>query len=267
MAHMNSQQKNFSFYFFFFLCHIVLFGSSCIPNKKLVYIPNPGFNEEALTMIENRPFEYLLQPYDVISVKVKTLDEVSSEYFNIETNTSFNINAATLYLTGYSIDADGFIEIPEVGEVAVGGKTLREAEEVIKQSLNVYLNKSTIIVKLVSFKITVLGEVQDPGHYFIYNEQATLFEGLGMAGDLTDFGNRENITLVRKNADGSGAVLIDLKDPNLLSSEFYYLHPNDIIYVQPLQAKSSRSNVSTLTILSVLFGAISSVVLLAEYLK
>src|SRR5690606_27826753 len=136
-----------------------------------------------------------------------------------------------------------------------------------KEKLSVYLNKATIIVKLISFKITVVGEVQKPGHYFIYNEQATVLEGLGMAGDLTDFGNRENITLIRKTANGSGTVLIDLKDPALLASEFYYLHPNDIIYVQPMKAKSTRSNVSTLGILSVLFGAISSVVLLAEYLK
>lgn len=260
-------KKQISFQFFIFLICIAIFSFSCIPNKKLVYLPNPDFNENNLVNIANQPLEYELKPNDILSIKVKTLDAVSSEYFNIENENSFNINPASMFLTGYSIDNEGNIDIPEVGKVNVGGKSLKEAQEEIQQKLNVYLNNAHIIVKLVSFKITVLGEVQSPGHYFIYNEGATVLEGLGMAGDLTDFGNRENITLIRKTDNGSAVVLVNLKDPEFLSSEFYFLHPNDVLYIQPLKAKSSRSNLNTLTLLSVLFGAISSVVLLANYLK
>jgi polysaccharide export outer membrane protein len=112
-----------------------------------------------------------------------------------------------------------------------------------------------------------LGEVNNPGHYYIYNNQATLLEGLGFAGDMTDFGNRENITLVRQTNTGLGAVLINLKDAGALSSQFYYLQPNDVIYVQPLKAKNTRSNLNALNVLSIAFGAISSFVLLTNFLK
>jgi polysaccharide export outer membrane protein len=90
---------------------------------------------------------------------------------------------------------------------------------------------------------------------------------LGLAGDLTDFGNRENITLVRQTNTGLGAVLINLKDAKVLSSPFYYLQPNDVVYVQPLKAKNTRSNLNALSVLSIGFGAISSLVLLLNFVK
>ena len=159
------------------------------------------------------------------------------------------------------------ISLPEVGGIKVGGLTLEQAEEKIQGAISSYINNATILVKLVSFKITVLGEVNNPGYYYVYNEQANVLEGLGLAGDLTDFGNRENITLIRQTDNGNEAILLDLKDPDLLASKFYYLQPNDILYVQPMRAKSTRSNLNTLTILSVLFGAISATVLILNYLN
>lgn len=252
----------------FFLFLGAVFFTSCIPNKKLVYFPDPDFNENTLTTSNIPPTDYLLQPGDILSVRVKTLDEISSEYFNIEPqNNNFNLNPASLYLNGYSLDADGNINFPEIGKLKVGGLTLEQTRNKIQDSVGMYLNNSTVLVKLVSFKITVLGEVQKPGHYFVYNEQASILEGLGMAGDLTDFGNRENITLIRKTSDGTATILIDMKDPNLLSSSFFYLQPNDVLYVQPLKAKNSRDNLSTLTLLGVLFGAISATVLLLDFVK
>ncbi len=251
-----------------FLIFAVICFASCIPNKKLVYFPDPDFNETQLTYSNIPPADYLLQPGDILSVRVKTLDQISSDYFNIEPeNNNFNLNPASLYLNGYSIDLEGNIDFPEVGALKVGGLTLQQAERKIQDSVGIYLNNATVIAKLVSFKITVLGEVQKPGHYFVYNEQASILEGLGMAGDLTDFGNRENITLIRKTADGTASILIDLKNPDLLSSPYYYLQPNDVLYVQPLKAKNSRDNLSTLTLLSVLFGAISATVLLVDFMR
>lgn len=252
----------------FFLFLGAIFFTSCIPNKKLVYFPDPEFNENQLTHSNIPSTDYLLQPGDILSVRVKTLDEISSEYFNIEPqNNNFNLNPASLYLNGYSLDAEGNINFPEIGKLKVGGLTLEQTRNKIQDSVGVYLNNATVLVKLVSFKITVLGEVQKPGHYFVYNEQASILEGLGMAGDLTDFGNRENITLIRKTSGGTATILIDMKDPNLLSSSFYYLQPNDVLYVQPLKAKNSRDNLSTLTLLGVLFGAISATVLLLDFVK
>jgi polysaccharide export outer membrane protein len=204
----------------------------------------------------------------VLSVRIKTLDAESSDYFNLQPdNAFFNFNQASAYINGYSIDEKGNIDLPETGIVKVAGLTLNEAQAMIRKSYVNYLKNATIIVKLVSFKITVLGEVNNPGHYYIYNNQATLLEGLGMAGDMTDFGNRENITLVRQTANGLGAVLINLKDPKALASQYYYLQPNDVVYVQPLKAKNARGNLNALNVLSIVFGAISSAVLLLNFLK
>jgi polysaccharide biosynthesis/export protein len=247
---------------------LLVFFSSCIPTKKLVYFPDPQFNTAELTPIINQANSYRLQPRDVLSVRIKTLDTESSDYFNLQSeNGFFSYNQATAYINGYSIDDKGNIDLPETGLVNVGGLTVNEAQAKIQKSFASYLKRATIIVKLVSFKITVLGEVQNPGHYYIYNNQATLLEGLGMAGDMTDFGNRENITLVRQTKDGLGAALINLKDAKVLSSQFYYLQPNDVIYVQPLKAKNTRSNLNALNILSIVFGAISSLVLLLNFMK
>ena len=247
-----------------FYCYLLLallpLLSNCISNKKLMYFPDAQFSTEAITPIENNfPGNYRLQPRDIISVKVKTLDLESSEYFNIETGRGFNnFNPASIYLSGYSLDDKGNINLPEVGLVNVNGLTIVEAQNRIQESLSKYLNKATILVKLVSFRITVLGEVRNPGQYFVYNDQITLLEGLGMAGDLTEFGNRENITLIRQSNQKLGGIRLNLRDENLLSSKFYYLQPNDVLYVQPLKVKNTRSNLSTLNIVSIIVGSVST---------
>lgn len=254
-----------SFYQLIALLSLITF-TSCISNRNLVYFPDPTFNSQRPTDIVNELQVYRIQPRDVLSVKVKTLDAESSAYFNLDANVGFQqLNPAGMYLNGYSVDEEGFITLPEVGNIAVAGISILEAQKRIQSALSVYLNNATILVKLVSFKITVLGEVQNPGYYFIYNDQATVLEGLGMAGDLTDFGNRENITLIRQTQSGSQSILLNLRDPALLASEYYYLQPNDVLYIQPLQAKNTRSNLNTFGVLSILFSAVSTAVLILNY--
>ena len=248
----------------FFLCFFVF--SSCISNRKVVYLQDEEFNYEQFKLLENRKFTYRLQPRDVLSVRIKTLDEESSDYFNLEPTNGFQqINVPAFYVNGYTVSTEDFISLPEVGKVKVGQLTLEEAETVIQAAVRKYLPNASVIVKLVSFKISVLGEVNNPGYYYIFNEQATVLEALALAGDLTDFGNRENIMLIRQVAEGSAAKLINLRDPTLVASSNYYLLPNDVIYVQPLKQKNMRDNLSNLTLLSVLFGAISAGVLLLNY--
>jgi polysaccharide export outer membrane protein len=234
-----------------------------------MYFPDSQFSTKDITPIENNyPGNYRLQPRDILSIKVKTLDAESSEYFNAEPGNAFNMfNPASIYLSGYSLDESGSINLPEVGPVKVGGLTVLEAQKKIQESLSTYLNKATILVKLVSFRITVLGEVRNPGQYFVYNDQATLLEGLGMAGDLTDFGNRENITLIRQNGSKLGGIRLNLRNPDVLSSKYYYLQPNDVVYVQPLRVKNTRGNLNTLGVLGVVIGVASSAVFIYNSFK
>ena len=245
-----------------------LLASACVSTQQLTYFPNDEFTTVAPTYISGKPKAYRLQPRDVLSIRIKTLDEETAAYFNIQPDNGFQqLNPAGLYVNGYSINDAGKINLPEVGELEVAGLTLEQAQQVIKEGVSRFVNNTTILVKLVSFKITVLGEVFNPGYYYVYNEQATLLEALGLAGDVTELGNRENITLIRQTNSGKEAILLNLKDPDMLSSPYYYLQPNDVVYVQPLREKIVRSNLNTLTVLSILFGAISSTVLVLNYIE
>jgi polysaccharide export outer membrane protein len=142
--------------------------------------------------------------------------------------------------------------------------TIEEAQQRIQTSANKFLNKATVIVKLTSFKVTVLGEVKNPGYLYVYNNQATILEGLGLAGDLTPFANRKNVKLIRQVSTGSQIVMLDLTDAKLLSSDYFFLMPNDVIYVEPLKARSDKTN---LEILSVVFAGLTTAILILNYVN
>jgi polysaccharide export outer membrane protein len=170
----------------------------------------------------------------------------------------------SLFLEGYSVGADGKITLPILGDITVKGLTLDEVQALIQTHANKYLNNATVMIKLTSFKVTVLGEVKSPGHYFVYNNQATILEGLGMAGDLTPFGNRKNVKLIRQTASGSEVVLLDLRDPHLLQSEYFFLSPGDVLYVEPMKARTRRTNFEILTLV---FSAVTTAVLILTYVN
>ena len=252
------------------LVAFTLLVSACVSTEQLTYFPNEEFTTEAPTYISGKSKEYRLQPRDVISVLIKTLDEETAAYFNIQSNDGGGfrqVNPASLYLNGYSIDSKGRITLPEVGEVEVAGLTIEQAREVIEKAVSNYVNNATILVKLVSFKVTVLGEVNNPGYYYVYNDQATILEVLGLAGDVSELGNRENITLIRQTASGKEALLLNLKDSDMLSSTYYFLQPNDVVYVQPLRAKATRGNLNALTIVSIVISAVSATIGVLNYTR
>jgi polysaccharide export outer membrane protein len=117
---------------------------------------------------------------------------------------------------------------------------------------------------MISFKVTVLGEVNNPGYHYVYNNQLTILEALGLAGDLTNFASRKNVKLVRQVPRGSEVVLLDLRDPNLLKSKYFFLMPNDVVYVEPLKARSKRLNLELLTLV---FSAATTAILILNYVN
>ena len=239
--------------------------SGCISKRKLVYFPNPAFNTAVATNVANSQPDYQLQPKDILSIRIKTIDAKTSELFKVQSNNGFQqLDPAALYVNGYSLDDAGNVTLPEIGKIEVRDLTVSQAEKKIQTKVSEYLGNATVLIKLVNFKVTVLGEVQRPGYFYIYNERVTLLEALGQAGDLTDFGERNSITLVRQVKGGSQAVLINLQDPNLLASKYYYLMPNDVLYVQPAKAKLDRGNLNLLGFLGVILGSITSGILIYQ---
>jgi polysaccharide export outer membrane protein len=258
---MRTSLINFSF----FSITLILF-SSCYSNKRLAYLQDRDFSESKSTVLENHKSLYRLQPNDILSVQIKSSVETEiSNIFNVgPLQNSIVASPGNFFLEGYTIDNSGNINLPVLGKLMVTNHTMDEVQTLIQTHADKYLNNATVIVKLTSFKITILGEVHSPGHYFIYNNQATVLEALGMAGDLTPIGNRKKVKLIRQIPTGSEVVLLNLTEPKLLQSEFFFMKPGDVLYVEPLRAHTKRSN---LEILSVVFSAVTTAVLIMTYVN
>jgi polysaccharide biosynthesis/export protein len=250
----------------FQLLLLVALFSSCYYNKRLIYFQDKDFSEFQATMMESKKSVYRVQPNDILSIKVKSSTDVQvSDIFNITTTNQISqfANPGSLYLEGYSVDEYGKISLPILGSLTVKDLSLEEVQNLIQTNANKYLKNSIVIVKLISFKVTVLGEVNNPGYHYVFNNQATILEVLGLAGDLTQFGNRKNIKLIRQTPRGSEVVLLDLRDAELLRSKYFYMMPNDVLYVEPFKARSKKTNLENLTLL---FSAATTAILILNYL-
>ncbi len=236
----------------------------CVVQNKLPYLQGGRYSTTTPTTVDNARPVYLLQAGDVLSIKVQSVQPALSDIFNIQgPQTIATGDPGVLYLTGYAVDDTGSIILPTIGQVKVQGLSVEQAQTLVRQKVGAYVRDANVLVKLLSFKVTVLGEVRQPGRYFIYNPQATVLEALGLAGDLTEFGNRQNIKLIRQTPKGSEVVLLDLTDPNILKSPYYYLLPNDALYIEPQKARTDRGNATNL---GIVFAGISAIVLLISYL-
>lgn len=230
---------------------------------------NGNLKESAPTSISGTYQPYQLQINDVLSVKVQSHEpEISNIYNIIPPSSAFGFaDPGTMFLSGYTIDEEGHVNLPNVGKLKVAGLTVSQTQELIQRSIARYINDATVVVKLISFRVSVLGEVQRPGQFYIYNERATILEALSMAGDLNRGANRENIKLVRQTSTGSDVILIDLKDPNLVQSKYYYMQPNDVLYVEPTEELIKRDNLVGLNVVSLALGVISTAVVILNYFK
>jgi len=140
-------------------------------------------------------------------------------------------------LLSYTASDSGYITFPYLGEVPVKNMNLTEAKYLLEDLLTKYIVQPIVIVKFLNKSFTVLGEVKRPGNFVMNSEQINILEAIGLAGDLTDYANRNKITIMREENDTVTFEYIDVTDRNVINSEFYYLRPNDIVYVEPLKAK------------------------------
>lgn len=222
----------------------------CVGRRNINYLDDPGLSQGASKLFENRKFEYRVQVNDVLSIRVLGLDEQTHRFFNVESqNAMIGMNDAALYVNGFSVDRNGHVQLPTVGKVKVQGLTVGEAQELMQKKINEYFTNATVILKLVSFRVSVLGDVQRPGSYFIYNNQITILEALAMAGGPNEFADKSLVQVMRQTDRGVQAVYVDMSGLNVLSSEYYYLLPNDVVYVPTLRARAGRLNLDMLTIL------------------
>lgn len=214
---------------------VILF--SCIPQKRIKYVQDPTPEDTINELLTAKKEMYKIQPYDELLIRVMSADnEESYKFFNYEMysrNTQQNQNLLT-----HTVSDSGYIIMPYLGKIFVSNMTLEQAKYSIEDKLSDFLETPNVVVKFSSKYITMLGEVSSPGRYSIGREQINILQALGLAGDLTNYANRNRITLIREIKDSITTFnYIDITSKDIVRSEYYYMKPNDIVYVEPLRQK------------------------------
>ncbi len=240
---------------------IGLISASCTSRKNLVY-----FQGNIPTSEINKNYTPVLRTDDLLSITVMGLDPEAVKPFNMQI-LNYNANlggyaSGTPSPPGYLIDAEGMVEFPVIGKIKIGGLDRMKATELIKEKLSSYVKDPSVTIRILNYKVTVLGEVRNPGTFTIPNERVTLLEAIGIAGDLQITALRKNVLVIREENGTRTETIIDLTSKNIFSSPVYYLHQNDVIYVQPNRAKINSSVVNTSNI-SLVVSVISLLVTMA----
>ena len=219
---------------------LVLIFSSCVPIKKQVLMQVPEDDSAKQEYLNDRTLmDYHLKAGNNLYVKIMSANQDADDFFNPGVSSSGNIYYdAAIYLTSYSVDDEGYVELPFIGKIFAKGKTIEEFSIEVSEVIGEYLKKTMVVVKLVNFNITVVGEVNRAGQYKIYQDKINIFEVLGMAGDFTTYAKRDDVVIVRHTEKGSKVHHLDLLSDDILESKFYYLMPDDIVYVRPLKGKN-----------------------------
>ena len=225
-------------------CAAVLLLWSCDTKKDLVY-----FQGKPTEFAAHSSYNPTIKPDDLLSILVMANDEKSTMLFNLPQALGNNLYGGYAQGAptppGYLVNSDGTIEFPVIGAIHLAGLTRTQAIDLIKEKLALYIVNPTISLRILNFRITVLGEVRTPGTFTIPNERITLLEALGVAGDLLITGERQNILVIRDEDGKRKEYRLDLTQESLFSSPVYYLQQNDVVYVEPNRAKRNSSVINT----------------------
>jgi len=224
--------------------------ASCATRKNVVYFQDA--DETQLVPVQVINEHPKIQVNDILNIKVHALNPESVLEFNMDARAGNMVpqNPSILRLSGYNVDEKGYINFPKIGKIYVEGLTVNEAEERIKQNLVKDVIHPNVKIMIINFKFTVHGEVRNPGTFEILDDNVTLPQALGMAGDLTINGRRNNVTIFRTENDQRVIKHIDLTTTDWMNTPFYFVKQNDYIYVEPNNPKVSTAgyvgNVGTL---------------------
>ena len=242
---------------------IIILFSSCITQRKIEYLQQ---NNGKATEYKNNTFrDYTLKPNDELYIQISSLDDAAANIFSSSANQI--IGGLTPYgasLLSHTVDREGFLELPVVGKIEVKDKTIDQVTEMLQKALINVLNQPIITIKLVNRYVSVLGEVRLPGHYNYSEDKLSIFDAISMAGDITEFGNKKTVILLRNQNSTNTRYEINLTESKVLASEFYYLQPNDIVYVKPLRGKFWNFRPFPFEII---FSSITSTILILTYIK
>ena len=232
----------------------VLFSlTSCVSRKKTVY-----FQGDQNASIADVNYEPKIQNDDLLSIRVLSSQSELSASFNVTSSTN---------LDGYLVDQYGDIEFPVLGKLHVAGYSKTELKQFFKDKLALYLTDPIIDVKILNFKVSIIGEVNTPGTFKFTTDRVTILDLLAVCGDLTPFGKRDNVLLVRDYQGKKIFNRIDITKSDLVNSPFYYLDQNDVVYVEPRKAKIDSAGIigtNVVTIISIFTGLLTTYLILTR---
>jgi len=244
----------------FLLLGAVFMLSSCVSRKEVVYFNNAP--EIAPTLLSDAT-TIRIQPNDEITIRVSAPEQAAALPFNLTKSVAgaTGAQAANVQLESYVVDAEGFIQFPELGAIAVSGYTNIELARLLEEKIRPYLKDPLVTVRILNFQVSVLGEVRAPGTFTVPSNQLSLPQALSLGGDLLITGRRENVLIMRKEAGQMTYNYIDLTDAAVTQSPYYYLQQNDVIYVEPNAGQRQRAGI--LSTISTYLGVASVLLSLA----
>ncbi|MCI2082937.1 MAG: polysaccharide biosynthesis/export family protein [Bacteroidales bacterium] len=251
---------------------LVLAFAGCGSSREISYLQNlpPNYIQEI-----PKAYEIHIHTDDMLSVQVNSKDQELAQMFNLPVvgyqmnQASSSVTASTFrsnyqYL-GYLVDKDGNIDFPQLGEIKVEGMTRNELADYLKNRLITggYVNDPIVTVQFLNFKVSVIGEVNRPGTFNVTSDRITIFEALSQAGDMTIYGRRNNVKVLREEDGKRTIATVDLRGKDILNSPYYYLQQNDIVYVEPNNARAGQSEINQNRTVSTWVSATSMLVSLA----
>lgn len=242
------------FIYLFAVLAVAAMVSSCSSTKNVAYFQN----SDSVDYEKSRfLYDAKIMPKDQLTITVNTTDPEVSVPFNLLMQNAYtqgrSITTGSGTVMPYLVDNNGYIKFPILGDLKVQGLTKRECEHMIEEKIRPYLSENenpVVTVQMSSYSISVLGEVAHPGTFMVSREEITILEALAQAGDLTIYGVRDKVRLIRKDATGKKEIhTLNLNDANIVNSPYYYLQQNDVVYVEPNKVKAQNSSVGSMTTL------------------
>jgi polysaccharide export outer membrane protein len=248
-----------------FILIFVFALTSCVTAKKLTYLQADDITSSD-TIVSVTPDAYKILSYDNLYIKVVTPDPKWSEMFNTISQAygASSLTDQSADLISYPVDGDGYISLPYIGKIMVSGKTLAEATTAVAQSLEGFIADPAVTVKMINNYVSIIGEVNNPGKFAIYKDRLTIFQALAMASEMTDFSDRQKVQIIRPTKYGNIIKDFSLSDRSIMSTEFYYVMPNDVIYALPMKGRFFHMNEFPYTII---LSAVTTFVLLWNVIK
>lgn len=250
-----------------------MFLFACAAPKNITYFKDIPDTLEGKEMVQALYKTPTIQVDDILQVSIQTLDPEATTLLNQQNTANWPVtgnsnvqsaNSANSSISGYLVDKDGNIVLPLVGKIMVKGQTTSEVRESIRVKASEYYKDPVVNVRFANFKVTILGEVTRPSTYVMPNEKVTLLDALGVAGDLTIYGKRENVLLIREKDGKKEFARFNLNDSKLFNSPYFFLQQGDVVYVEPNKSKVASTDMVQVRRISIVASILSVLIVVAS---